>query len=184
MTTTNPHPPIPTIALVLGAGGLIPFLVLAFALALKPDLFALGERAMHMMLVTYAALIASFLGGVRWGNALKDHQIQTREMIIAIIPTLVAWAALATPRPFDLVLLIGLFLALAVSDIGLVTLGHAPRWYGRLRVALSIGVVASLIIALFASAGLHRPDQILIGKQTVAPDLVDAIRAKCEDRSI
>ncbi len=155
--TTDDHKPIPTqtipiMALVLGAGGIIPFLTLAFALVVAPDVFGLGERALHMMLVTYGALIASFLGGVRWGNVLNESRQQSKEMIIAVVPSLVAWAALATPRPFDLALLIGLFLAQAVSDIGLVTLGHAPHWYGRLRIALSIGVIASLIIALFAAA--------------------------------
>ena len=149
---SDPAKSIPTTALLLGAGGLIPFFTLSLALALAPDMFGFGERALHMMLVTYGALIASFLGGVRWGNSLNHDQYQTKEMITAVVPSLVAWAALATPRPFDLVLLIGLFLAQAVSDIGLVTLGHAPRWYGRLRLALSIGVISSLIVALFASA--------------------------------
>jgi hypothetical protein len=103
-----------------------------------------------MALVTYGALIASFLGGVRWGNALKSVEGQTREYITSVIPSLMAWLALATPRPYDLMLLIGLFLALGVSDVGLVLSGGAPRWYGKLRVGLTAIATLSLLVALFA----------------------------------
>ncbi len=152
--TTSPDPTlphsIPRTALLLGLGGLLPFVGLAVAMIAAPDLPGVGPRTLHMALVTYSALIASFLGGVRWGNALCVPEQQTREFIIAVLPSLVAWLALATPRPYDLMMLIGIFLALGVSDVGLVLSGGAPRWYGKLRVVLTAIVTLSLLAALLA----------------------------------
>jgi Protein of unknown function (DUF3429) len=143
------HAPMPRIALLLGVAGLVPFLSLAAAIASMMDLGVLSPRVLHMMLITYAALIASFLGGVRWGNALRADQTPTADYIISVIPSLVAWLGLATPRPFDLIVMAGLFLALAVSDIGHVLKGHAPRWYGQLRVGLTAVATLSLLVPLF-----------------------------------
>ena len=142
--------PIPISALVLGVAGLIPFVGLAGFLILAPNTAGFGSRAFHMALVTYSALIASFLGGVRWGNALSRPERQTSEFMIAVLPSLVAWLGLATPRPYDLMMLIGVFLALGISDVGLTLSGGAPRWYGQLRVGLTAVVVSSLIAALFS----------------------------------
>ena len=141
---------IPLPALLLGVAGLFPFAASTACLLLAPDFLGLGSGLLHMMLVTYGALIASFLGGVRWGNALAKPEHHRREFIIAVMPSLVAWLALATPRPYDVMMLIGTFLALGVSDIGLVLAGGAPRWYGKLRVGLTAIVVISLLGALLA----------------------------------
>ena len=145
---------IPISALILGLLGLIPFLSPSLALLIPYDPYELGARAFHMMLVTYAALIASFLGGVRWGNALEKPHRQTLDFTVSVIPSLVAWLALATPRPYDLVVLLAVFLMLGISDVGMATRGHAPRWFGKLRVILTTGVTLSLLLALFAEAGL------------------------------
>lgn len=143
---------IPRAALLLGVGGLIPFIGLAAVITIAPDSVGLGQRALHMALVTYAALIASFIGGARWGNALSGDPRQTGEYIISVIPSLMAWFALATPRPYDLMMLIGLFLAQGVSDVGLALSGGAPRWYGKLRVLLTAIATLSLLAALFAQS--------------------------------
>ncbi len=139
---------IPLSALLLGIAGLIPFIGSSILIVWAPDFLSLGSGLLHMVLVTYAALIASFLGGVRWGNALNRSEHRHREFIIAVLPSLVSWLALVTPRPYDLMMLIGTFLALGVSDVGLVLSGGAPRWYGKLRVGLTAIVVLSLLTAL------------------------------------
>jgi len=148
--TTIMDQSIPVPALVLGGAGLIPFVGIASCLLVAPDFLGLGSGLFHMALVTYAALIASFLGGVRWGNALVKPDHHRREFVLAVMPSLVAWLALATPRPYDVMMLIGIFLALGVSDIGLVLAGGAPRWYGKLRVGLTAIAVTSLLGALLA----------------------------------
>ena len=145
---------IPLVALVLGLLGLIPFISPSIALLIPYDPYELGARAFHMMLVTYAALIASFLGGVRWGNALEKPHRHGLDFTVSVLPSLVAWLALATPRPYDLVVLLAVFLMLGISDVGLATRGHAPRWFGKLRVILTTGVTISLLLALFAESGV------------------------------
>jgi len=77
-------------ALLLGAAGLIPFVGSSLCLLFAPDVLGLNSGLLHMVLVTYAALIASFLGGVRWGNALAKPEQYGREFIIAVMPSLVA----------------------------------------------------------------------------------------------
>lgn len=145
---------IPLSALILGLLGLIPFISPVIALLIPYDPFEIGARSLHMMLVTYAALIASFLGGVRWGNALEKPHRHVLDFSVSVLPSLVAWLALATPRPYDLAVLLGVFLILGIGDVGLATRGHAPRWFGKLRVILTTGVTLSLLLALFAEAGL------------------------------
>lgn len=154
MTAKDSNTTIPLSALILGLLGLIPFISPTLALLIPYDPFELGARAFHMMLVTYAAVIASFLGGVRWGNALEKPHRHGLDFTISVIPALVAWLALATPRPYDLVLLLAVFLVLAIGDVGLATRGHAPRWFGKLRIILTTGVALSLLLALFAESGL------------------------------
>jgi hypothetical protein len=143
---------IPLSALVLGAGGAIPFIVLAAALALNLAPFGLPERVLHQALLTYAALIASFLGGVRWGiglNAVTPRRAATL-FCVAVLPALTAWFALMLPRAIALPTIAGVFLVLVVIDIRLVIAGEAPRWYGTLRIGLTTAVLASLIIAMVA----------------------------------
>jgi Protein of unknown function (DUF3429) len=141
---------IPVSALILGVLGLIPFVGLSGLIASTSDGFGMGSRFLHMALATYAALIASFLGGVRWGNALSNRSRHRQEFTFSVLPSLVGWLALATSRPYDLMMLAGVFLALGVSDVGLALSGHAPRWYARLRVVLTSIVVLSLLTALAA----------------------------------
>jgi len=124
---------IPLSALLLGLLGLIPFISPVIALLVPYDPFEIGARSLHMMLVTYAALIASFLGGVRWGNALKKPHRHIIDFSVSVLPSLVAWLALATPRPYDLVASASAcFFVIGMGDVGLATRGHAPRWFEKI----------------------------------------------------
>lgn len=145
---------IPAMALWLGLGGAIPFVGLSGLLALQHygilvDL-ELPERLFYHLLMTYAALIASFLGGIRWGLAL-NHPSAPRLLWVSVIPSLVGWVALALPRPYDTLLLIGLFLWLVMIDVRLVVRAIAPRWFGTLRIGLTTVVLASLLVILLVS---------------------------------
>lgn len=145
---------IPVSALLLGAGGLLPFFALAVALLFDLSAFAPWDRLIRGALAAYAALIASFLGGVRWGLGLaeRDPARQAALFVGAVLPSLAAWVAMALPRPHDLSLLIVIFLGLAVADVRLAMTGAFPRWFGTLRLGLSVGVIGSLVLALAAEA--------------------------------
>lgn len=140
---------IPTHALLLGAGGIIPFAALAMAALLGLEWrFGFEPGLARHGLVAYGAAILSFLGGVRWGIGLRDHEAQGRLLAVSVLPALAGWLALLLPRPHDLTLLIAAFLALAVADISMVRRGHAPAWYATLRLWLTAAVVLVLVVAL------------------------------------
>ncbi|TXM88123.1 DUF3429 domain-containing protein, partial [Methylobacterium sp. WL122] len=77
-------------------------------------------------------MIASFLGGIRWGAAAARNA-GNADYLIAIVPSLLAWAALAAPAPWDLRTLGILVLAWGIVDQDLVRRGLVPVWLGRLR---------------------------------------------------
>ncbi|MHB2166851.1 DUF3429 domain-containing protein [Alsobacter sp. R-9] len=141
---------VPPDALLLGAGGVLPFAALATAALLGLDWrYGLPHDTFRQALVGYGAVILSFLGGVRWGVGLRPgHPDRVRLLAVSVIPALAAWVALVLPRPHDLALLIACFLALAVADVSMVRRGHAPGWYATLRLGLTAAVVLVLIVAL------------------------------------
>lgn len=139
--------PIPTSALVLGVAGLIPFLGFA-VLSLSGSDGGLGNvgLAPRTILSTYGAVIASFLGGIRWGAAASGDA-GGRDYVIAILPSLIAWAALAFPVPWDLRVLGLLVLGWGFVDLDLVRRCLVPSWLGRLRLVLSVVAGCALLIA-------------------------------------
>jgi hypothetical protein len=145
---------IPAMALWLGMGGAIPFVGLSGIMLLQYSGLitdaGLPDRLFYHLLMTYAALIASFLGGIRWGLALVRPNSNSL-LWVSVIPSLLAWAALALPRPYDNLVLVGLFLWLVMIDVQLVLRALAPRWFGTLRIALTAVVLTSLLISLLVS---------------------------------
>ncbi|GJD50990.1 hypothetical protein OPKNFCMD_3741 [Methylobacterium crusticola] len=135
--------PPPALALILGAAGLIPFAALSLLAILGRDLAGLPPRP---LLAVYGAVIASFLGGIRWGAAAARGG-RGADYAVAVAPSLLAWAALAAPAPWDLRLLGALVLAWGVVDQDMPRRGLAPRWLGRLRLALSGGAGLALLAA-------------------------------------
>lgn len=143
---------VPTAPLVLGAAGLIPFVALTLVIVLgwgppaswRPDAFGTA-------LATYGAIIASFLGGIRWGLALHEPERGTRDYVSSIVPSLLAWTALMLPRPLDLAGIGLVVLAWGFVDADLVRRGLAPAWFGRLRLLLSATAGAALLIAAVAA---------------------------------
>ena len=139
---------IPLVALALGLAGLIPFWGLALGLASRGAL-GFGVAAIDLALATYAAIILSFLGGMRWGLA-AGHDGGDHHYGIAVLPSLVAWACLLAPEPWRLALLGLVALVLGPVDLDLVRAGLAPPWFGRLRLILSTGAGIALLLGAFS----------------------------------
>lgn len=141
----------PLVPVLLGAAGLIPFVGLAALARLGPGPQAwLGGAPPRAALALYGAVIASFLGGIRWGVAVRDaggRGATGLDYVLSVVPSLLAWAALALPAPWDLRGLSALVLVWGLVDQDLVRRGLAARWFGRLRVALSLVAGASLLAA-------------------------------------
>ncbi|HEY8384071.1 MAG TPA: DUF3429 domain-containing protein [Microvirga sp.] len=142
---------IPTVPLLLGIGGLIPFAGLALMVATGWSPLGWSDAFLRLALASYGALILSFLGGIRWGLAvaMEDQGRARREYLISVVPQLLAWAALALPAPWELRALAALVVALGLLDYGLVCRGDAPTWFGRLRLGLSAGAGLALLVAGF-----------------------------------
>lgn len=136
---------IPRAPLLLGTAGLLPFWGLAMGIGLAP-LGGASAPSFATALATYGAVIVSFLGGIRWGLATRaDQPAVAAQYVLAVVPSLLAWAALALPPVWSLAGLGLVALVLGPLDTRLVgTL--APAWYGRLRLILSCGAGAALLL--------------------------------------
>lgn len=138
---------MPTPALWLGASGAVPFVALAVAsLTVDSALQALVIVALGF----YGAVILSFLGGVQWGLAISDREAQSASFTrlgLSVVPSLVAWLALLLPALAGLPLLAVAFITAYVADRRAGQRGFAPAWYPRLRLPLTLVVVASLLAA-------------------------------------
>lgn len=142
---------IPKTAFLLGVGGLIPFVGLASLAGVDLTARGLTHDVLHAALTSYAALIASFIGGVRWGLAAVRRPGESRDFILSVLPSLIAWVALALPRPADLLTLMVLFTAMGIVDTSARNDTLISAWYRRLRMILTLGVVGSLTLAVVLS---------------------------------
>jgi len=135
----------------LGLLGAVPLIVLALWLA-----SIAGDhpwRAATIMLLTqYAAVVLSFLGGIRWGLAMGQRaQPRKLDMVVSLLPPLVAWASLSVPLPYTFAVLAAAYAAQGAWDAFAVHWGAAPHWYGRLRGILTAIAVATLVLAFLAT---------------------------------
>lgn len=148
LSSTDEDVRIPPAALLLGLGGLIPFIACAASVAADWPLPLIDDPA--RALLGYAAVILSFLGGVRWGFALRmaDAGLQARAFALSVGPSIAAWLTLLAPTLMGLAAMPALFLMLGVADMRMTDIG-APIWYRRLRLLLT----AIVVVALLAAAG-------------------------------
>lgn len=100
-----PFPP-PALAQRLGYAGLLPFVALASAAWLAPvAMQALAVQA----LVAYGATIASFLGAIHWGLAMRPGaRTPALSFGWGVVPSLLAWVALLVNPGTGLLLLTAL----------------------------------------------------------------------------
>jgi hypothetical protein len=102
-TPTNEVLPLLRWAACLGYAGLLPFVALAMAAWLVPQ--AYRAQAAHALLA-YGATIASFLGAIHWGLAMRGPlTLQPGPFVWGVFPSLVAWVALLLPLSQGLVTL-------------------------------------------------------------------------------
>jgi hypothetical protein len=134
-------------AKILGYAGLTPFIVLSIASWLQIPF----DIDLISMLVTYAAIILSFMGAVHWGIAISSNQDASEYLIVSVMPALLAWPALLVPPTYALLLLLFGFIALYTYDLSTQKKQQLPGWYLPMRKRLTIVVVISLSSTLLAS---------------------------------
>ena len=130
--------PLPLSARRLGYAGLIPFV----AGALLVWLVHVDVRQDVVFgLSAYAALIASFLGGIHWGLAFRHEEPPAAWLGWGVVPSLVAWPALLMPPYAGLVLQGVLLAGCYLVDRVLYPQQGAARW---LTLRFRLSAVASL----------------------------------------
>jgi hypothetical protein len=147
-------------AILLGVGGLIPFLACTVAILFYPSEMPIPN--LIAALTGYGAVILSFVGAVHWGLALAGDPfgvparpaMQARRLVLGILPALVGWAALllgivGRPKLALLLLLLG-FIATTIVETRAGRAGLMPRAYLGLRWLLSAVVILSLAAVLLA----------------------------------
>lgn len=149
--TRSQETSIPRPALILGFAGLLPLVgsLLIVMFGSTPAQHLVGER----MFLAYSATILAFLGGVRWGAALVNPG--RRQLLLAVAPSLLAFGALLLDRDPAMVVLACTFAVVGAADVGRRASAEWPAWYRRLRLRLTIGVVAlhGLMIWVFHVRG-------------------------------
>jgi len=149
---------LPPLAILLGVGGLIPFIGCGIAAVSAND--ALGPRALAA-LIGYGAVILAFLGGVHWGLVLAPRPADPatsparREnllLLLGVLPSLIGWGALLlapmiAPDAALAVLILG-FLATVITEWRMRRQDMVPMAYLWLRWALSLVVVVTLVTVL------------------------------------
>lgn len=156
-----PHPPRPpvsaaSLARTLGHAGLVPLVGLALLLWLVN---AEASPYVALLMVAYAALITSFLGGVHWGvvwahqsglagpPALSDDAAK-RHLVWGVVPSLLAWPGMLMPAYAALPWLGALLLACYAVDRRLFPPAGLSAW---LTLRFRLSAVASL--SCFIGAG-------------------------------
>ncbi len=151
---------VPVAAWLLGAAGLIPFLALSASLVAD---IGIARPWATLALMTYGAVILSFMGGVHWGLAMVRDARQSSSGDRAgedlslygasVIPALVGWFAILflDPGPAMAVMAAG-FAGLLAYDFLTIRRGLVPAWYAGLRFPLTVIVVLSLLVGGWGSA--------------------------------
>jgi hypothetical protein len=148
---------LPPLAILLGAAGLIPFLVLGLG-AVGAD----PVRSLYAAegLVGYGAVIMAFLGGVHWGFTLGEHdtlaggvpvRLVRARLALGVVPSLVGWAAILCGiigHPVvSLIILIAGFIAILVMEFRAEKRDLLPGDYLALRTVLT-GIVVAVLTAV------------------------------------
>lgn len=142
---------IKRIAWILAAAGVVPFLVATAALMSAESHVRVPAIA---GLVTYAAVILSFLGGIEWGLAIREEAGTERTRAMALgfsaVPSMAAWAVLWLPSPvWQVGAALGIFVAVWAADQWMASRGLLPAWFVDLRTAITALVAVILAVALF-----------------------------------
>jgi len=130
-----------TEAWALGMAGLLPFVAGAAGLwLLSPEWAGLAALA----LLTYAAVIVSFLGGIHWGLAMPLAQTRRGLLIWGLLPSLLAWAGLLLNSVWGLLLMAASLLLCYIVDCQIYRSLRLGGWLGLRGMLTFVAVLSCL----------------------------------------
>ena len=105
-------------------------------------------------LVTFAAVVLSYLGGIEAGIALNEERNTEKNrafaLCLSVVPALAAWGVLWLPSTHSQVgAALGLFIAVWGADLWLARHGLVAAWFVDLRTAVTAAVCVILALALY-----------------------------------
>lgn len=143
---------IPLFALILGLGGLVPFVGLALASIVDPLRMSIWVASC----MSYGAIILSFVGALHWAFAMTASELTDRRRRAtygwSVVPALIGWAGILV-LPFwawaTAIILVTGFWMHYLQDRRLARLIALPGWYLPLRMILtSVATISILVSAL------------------------------------
>lgn len=146
---------VPFAPFTLGVVGLIPFFWGALTYLIDDlaiwGIQTLGPRFVApFVLLNYGQIILAFMSGVLWGFATKSEGEKAAiNYALSTLPALwVFFTVGAGPTSSGIYLIAG-FIALLGLDLAFVRQGMTPDWWMRLRVPLTLIVIACLSVLVF-----------------------------------
>lgn len=137
MTDTADSQSLPPAAAWMGYLGLLPFFATALAVWIGPAWIA-------GWLLAYGAIILSFVGAIHWGLVMGQGEPSAAVFQASVVPALVGWAALLVPVIVGLPVVAAAFIVWRIWESRLMV-AAMPRWFRRLRTALTAGAVVALL---------------------------------------
>ncbi len=131
----------PPVVLAYGVLGLVPFVTPPILGLIHPALSGPAAWALSV----YGALILSFLGGARWGQAIRADAPSAWTTTLSMVPTLAGLALLLTPPEAAKLRLLGLAAALILHGVWDRLSPGLPLWYSALRTPLTLVAASGLI---------------------------------------
>ncbi len=137
--------------LTLTIAGAVPFVALSVAVSMH--MFP-NVKAISGLLLTYAAIIVSFMGGIHWGVAVvryaDSRKIANMLIVESVWPSLIAWGVLFYGNTFTQLLVMTLLYTFVWTiDSLLYSNDMIPQWFFTLRCIITPIVVVSLYVAYF-----------------------------------
>jgi hypothetical protein len=140
----------PMPAIVLGVGGILPFVALTAIIGLGPESW---YGYWLVALSYYGAVILAFVGALHWAYAVK-RVVPSGEAWLqygfSVAPSLIAWLSLLFPVWTALRLQAAALLLCYVFDVAMARIDPMPAWFMRLRAGLTGVAATSLILASVA----------------------------------
>lgn len=145
----------PATALLLGFGGLIPFvwaalLITGFAPSPGLPIPAILQGDGKLILIRYGGIILPFMAGVLWGFATNARgTMAIAAYVLSVLPALWWFFMPGTGVSSALINLTTGFIGVLIIDYAFSRWDLTPSWWMSLRLQLTVVVVICLCVGIF-----------------------------------